>query len=296
MRVSTNWQIMPKNLFAMGPIIPVLVIHKVEDALPIAEALLAADVKVLEVTLRTPAALDAISLIAKELPEAIIGSGTVTNRHQLQQSVDAGAKFALSPGLTKNLLQAGCEGSIALIPGISSVSELNTNSFTEFKIGASLYTIESVNWSLGCFPSTLARTGSTFSLIPSALNLSKCSRCFKAWHLTSVSSSSTISKYSSSKYSSHSACFPSSLEKIASRFSPIDLLTSQLKSLHIELILGTTFFSNSSISTFLAKAAKRKTEAQRLANGWYRSLNVETSSSASSWIGPSKVSLSSSFS
>ena len=108
----------------MGPIIPVLVIHKVEDALPIAEALLAADVKVLEVTLRTPAALDAISLIAKELPEAIIGSGTVTNRHQLQQSVDAGAKFALSPGLTKNLLQAGCEGSIALIPGISSVSEL----------------------------------------------------------------------------------------------------------------------------------------------------------------------------
>jgi 2-dehydro-3-deoxyphosphogluconate aldolase/(4S)-4-hydroxy-2-oxoglutarate aldolase len=119
-----NWQIMPKELFAMGPIVPVLVINKVEDALPIAEALLAANIKVLEVTLRTPAALDVISIIAKELPEAIIGSGTVTNRQQLQQSVDAGAKFAISPGLTKDLLQAGNEGNIALIPGISSISEL----------------------------------------------------------------------------------------------------------------------------------------------------------------------------
>ncbi|GAA0819045.1 bifunctional 4-hydroxy-2-oxoglutarate aldolase/2-dehydro-3-deoxy-phosphogluconate aldolase [Colwellia asteriadis] len=108
----------------MGPIVPVLVINKVEDALPIAEALLAADVKVLEVTLRTPAALDVISIIAKELPEAIIGSGTVTNRQQLQQSYDAGAKFAISPGLTKDLLQAGNESNIALIPGISSISEL----------------------------------------------------------------------------------------------------------------------------------------------------------------------------
>ena len=115
---------MPKDLFAMGPIVPVLVIKKVEDALPIAEALLAADIRVLEVTLRTSAALEAISIIAKELPEAIIGSGTVTNREQLQRSYDAGAKFAISPGLTLDLLQAGNEGNIALIPGISSISEL----------------------------------------------------------------------------------------------------------------------------------------------------------------------------
>ena len=124
MSVLKNWQIMPKELFSMGPIVPVLVIKKVEDALPIAEALLAADVKVLEVTLRTPAALEVISTIAKELPEAIIGAGTVTNREQLQRSYDAGAKFAISPGLTKDLLQAGNEGNIALIPGISSISEL----------------------------------------------------------------------------------------------------------------------------------------------------------------------------
>ena len=124
MTAFKNWQIMPKKLFAMGPIVPVLVINKVEDALPIAEALLAANIKVLEVTLRTPAALDVISVIAKELPEAIVGSGTVTNRLQYQQSIDAGAKFAISPGLTTDLLQAGNEGEIALIPGISSISDL----------------------------------------------------------------------------------------------------------------------------------------------------------------------------
>jgi len=124
MTVLKNWQIMPKDLFTMGPIVPVLVINKVEDALPIAEALLAADIRVLEVTLRTPAALEVIGIIAKELPEAIIGSGTVTNRQQLQQSCDAGAKFAISPGLTKDLLQAGNDGHIALIPGIASISEL----------------------------------------------------------------------------------------------------------------------------------------------------------------------------
>lgn len=124
MTVSNNWQIQPNELFNMGPIVPVLVINDVKDALPIAEALLAADVKVLEVTLRTPSALEVINTIAKHLPEAVVGAGTVTNREQLQRSVDAGSRFALSPGSTKDLLQAGKESSIALIPGISSTSEL----------------------------------------------------------------------------------------------------------------------------------------------------------------------------
>lgn len=124
MSTTKNWQIATKDLFAMGPIVPVLVIKDVKDALPIAEALLKAEVKVLEVTLRTPAALEAISLIAKELPEAVIGSGTVTNADQLQRSFDAGSKFAISPGLTKDLLEAGNDSEIALIPGISSISEL----------------------------------------------------------------------------------------------------------------------------------------------------------------------------
>jgi 2-dehydro-3-deoxyphosphogluconate aldolase/(4S)-4-hydroxy-2-oxoglutarate aldolase len=71
-------------------------------------------------------ALEVIAKIAKEVPEAIIGAGTVTNRAQLQLVIDAGAKFAISPGLTTDLLKAGNEGSIALIPGISSISELMT--------------------------------------------------------------------------------------------------------------------------------------------------------------------------
>ncbi|GHF91327.1 bifunctional 4-hydroxy-2-oxoglutarate aldolase/2-dehydro-3-deoxy-phosphogluconate aldolase [Thalassotalea marina] len=124
MTLANTWQIQPKELFALGPIVPVLVIKDVEDALPIAEALLAADIKVLEVTLRTPAALDVIAKIAKELPEAVVGAGTVTNRDLLQRAADAGSKFAISPGLTKDLLQAGKEGDVALIPGISSISEL----------------------------------------------------------------------------------------------------------------------------------------------------------------------------
>lgn len=124
MTLSNNWQIQPNELFNMGPIVPVLVINDVKDALPIAEALLAADVKVLEVTLRTASALDVISTIAKHLPEAVIGAGTVTNREQLQRSIDAGSRFALSPGSTADLLQAGKESNIALIPGISSTSEL----------------------------------------------------------------------------------------------------------------------------------------------------------------------------
>ncbi len=124
MSSTKKWQLSPAEIFNMGPIVPVLVIKNVEDALPIASALLAAGIKVLEVTLRTPAALDVIKIIAKELPEACVGAGTVTNREMLQRCEDAGAKFAISPGLTKDLLQAGNEGNIALIPGISSISEM----------------------------------------------------------------------------------------------------------------------------------------------------------------------------
>lgn len=119
-----NWQLSPAELFAQGPVVPVLVIEQVEDALPIAKALLAAGIKVLEVTLRTPSALEVIKEIATNLPEAIVGAGTVTNAETLQQAADAGAKFAISPGLTPDLLKAGQQGNVALIPGISSISEL----------------------------------------------------------------------------------------------------------------------------------------------------------------------------
>lgn len=121
-----NWKYTSQEIFDQGPVVPVLVIDNVDDALPIAKALIAGGVNVLEVTLRTKAAMDVIRIIAKELPEAYIGAGTVTNREQLQAVTEAGAKFAISPGLTADLLEAGKEGSIPLIPGISNISDLMT--------------------------------------------------------------------------------------------------------------------------------------------------------------------------
>ncbi len=122
--MSDNWKRSSADIFAQGPVVPVLVIKELEYAVPLAKALLAGGIKVLEVTLRTPVALDVIRKIAQEVPEAVIGAGTVTNAEQLQAVTDAGAQFAISPGLTTELLQAGKKGSIALIPGIASISEL----------------------------------------------------------------------------------------------------------------------------------------------------------------------------
>jgi len=122
--MTKNWKVSSEEIFSQGPVVPVLVIKDIAHAVPIAKALIAGGIRVLEVTLRTPSALDVISKIAKEVPEAIIGAGTVTNRAQLKQVQDAGALFAISPGMTADLLAAGNEGEIALIPGISSISEL----------------------------------------------------------------------------------------------------------------------------------------------------------------------------
>ncbi|MGP9801009.1 bifunctional 4-hydroxy-2-oxoglutarate aldolase/2-dehydro-3-deoxy-phosphogluconate aldolase [Rheinheimera sp. NSM] len=131
-----NWQLQPDTLFAQGPVVPVIVIKDLADAVPMAKALLAGGIKVLEVTLRTPVALDAIRLLAQEVPDAIVGAGTVTTAAQLQQVVEAGAKFAISPGLTRELLQAGKDAAIPLIPGIASISELMEGTglgYTHFK-------------------------------------------------------------------------------------------------------------------------------------------------------------------
>ncbi|HAW94117.1 MULTISPECIES: bifunctional 4-hydroxy-2-oxoglutarate aldolase/2-dehydro-3-deoxy-phosphogluconate aldolase [unclassified Arsukibacterium] len=131
-----NWQLQPAELFAQGAVVPVIVIKDLADAVPMAKALLAGGIKVLEVTLRTPVALDAIKLLAEQVPEAIVGAGTVTTAAQLEQVIAAGAKFAISPGLTRELLQAGKDSVIPLIPGIASISELMEGTglgYTHFK-------------------------------------------------------------------------------------------------------------------------------------------------------------------
>ena len=119
-----NWKTSAEQILTTGPVVPVIVVNKLEHAVPMAKALVAGGVRVLEVTLRTDCAIEAIRAMAKEVPEAIVGAGTVTNPQQLADVIAAGAQFAISPGLTEPLLKAAVEGPIALIPGISTVSEL----------------------------------------------------------------------------------------------------------------------------------------------------------------------------
>ncbi|MBP6081153.1 MULTISPECIES: bifunctional 4-hydroxy-2-oxoglutarate aldolase/2-dehydro-3-deoxy-phosphogluconate aldolase [unclassified Providencia] len=119
-----NWKMTAKSVLEQGPVVPVIVINKLEQAVPLAKALVKGGIKVLEVTLRTECAIDAIRLIAKEVPDAIVGAGTVINAQQLIAVTEAGAQFAISPGLTDDLLSAATQGNIPLIPGISTVSEL----------------------------------------------------------------------------------------------------------------------------------------------------------------------------
>ena len=122
--MTTKWKYSPEEIFAAGPVVPVLVINDVEKAVPLAKALMEGGIKVLEVALRPPAAIDVIKRIAQEVPDSLIGAGTVTNAQQLKAVVEAGAKFAISPGMTADLLKAGMDSEIPLIPGISSTSDL----------------------------------------------------------------------------------------------------------------------------------------------------------------------------
>ncbi len=113
-----------RNLLASNPVIPVITLDRVEDAVPLAEALVAGGLKVLEVTLRTESAIEGIKQIIKHVPGAIVGTGTVCNEQQIKLSEDIGCQFMISPGATDKLLQAAQKSSIPFLPGISSVSEL----------------------------------------------------------------------------------------------------------------------------------------------------------------------------
>lgn len=119
-----QWKMPPLEILETGPVVPVMVIHELAHAVPLARALVAGGVRVLEIVLRTPVALDAIRAIVREVPEALTGAGTVVNAQDLAAVTGAGAVFAISPGLTRELLDAAVQGSIALIPGIATISEL----------------------------------------------------------------------------------------------------------------------------------------------------------------------------
>ena len=111
-------------VFALAPVIPVLTIERLDDALPLARALADNGLPVLEITLRTACAVDAIALIARELANACVGAGTVLNARELDAVTHAGARFAISPGATDALYDAASASDIPLIPGIATASEL----------------------------------------------------------------------------------------------------------------------------------------------------------------------------
>lgn len=116
----------PLELASFGPVIPVIVIQRVDDAVPLAEALVAGGVRVLEVTMRTPAALPAIEAIAKAVPEAIVGAGTIRSVADAQAARNAGSRFAVSPGYTSEVGQACTRIGLPLLPGVATPSELMT--------------------------------------------------------------------------------------------------------------------------------------------------------------------------
>jgi 2-dehydro-3-deoxyphosphogluconate aldolase / (4S)-4-hydroxy-2-oxoglutarate aldolase len=112
------------TLFRQATVIPVLTIERVEDAVPLAKALVAGGVKVLEVTLRTPVAIEAAKAIMAGVPEAIVGIGTILNADDLARAETLGVQFGISPGITPDLLKAAAASRLPFAPGIATASEL----------------------------------------------------------------------------------------------------------------------------------------------------------------------------
>ena len=125
------------SIMRTGPVIPVIVIDKLEDAVPLARALVAGGIRVLEVTLRTPMALKAIEAIANEVEGAITGVGTITRVQDFDAALKAGALFGVSPGLTPELIAAARASALPLLPGVMTPSDViaaRTAGFTELKL------------------------------------------------------------------------------------------------------------------------------------------------------------------
>ncbi|QTN28051.1 bifunctional 4-hydroxy-2-oxoglutarate aldolase/2-dehydro-3-deoxy-phosphogluconate aldolase [Rhodoferax sp. AJA081-3] len=119
-----------------APVIPVIVLNDVAHAVPMARALVAGGIRMLEVTLRTPQALACIEAIARDVPEAVVGAGTVRSKADAQAAARAGARFAVSPGYTSTVGQACRDAGLALLPGVATGSEImvaQEDGFTELK-------------------------------------------------------------------------------------------------------------------------------------------------------------------
>ncbi|MET9804831.1 bifunctional 4-hydroxy-2-oxoglutarate aldolase/2-dehydro-3-deoxy-phosphogluconate aldolase [Streptomyces sp. NPDC006368] len=114
----------PASVLGLAPVVPVVVIEDAADAVPLARALVAGGLPAIEVTLRTPAALDAIRAVAEGVPEAVVGAGTVLAPGAVADAVAAGARFLVSPGWTEGLLGAMRASGVPFLPGVSTASEV----------------------------------------------------------------------------------------------------------------------------------------------------------------------------
>ncbi|BFM17588.1 bifunctional 4-hydroxy-2-oxoglutarate aldolase/2-dehydro-3-deoxy-phosphogluconate aldolase [Maricurvus nonylphenolicus] len=115
-----------ETIMNTSPVIPVMVIDKVENAVPLAKALVGGGLKVLEITLRTDAALESIREIKAAVPEAIVGAGTVINTATLDQALAAGSEFIVTPGTTPGLVDAALSNGVQLLPGVNTPTEAMT--------------------------------------------------------------------------------------------------------------------------------------------------------------------------
>ncbi len=115
---------MIEELFAETPVVPVVVIDNADDAVRLAETLLSAGIKTMEITLRTPGALDAIEAVARAVPDVVLGAGSIRSPGQLGQALDAGARFCVSPGFSAGILTEAKQRRTLLIPGAATASEI----------------------------------------------------------------------------------------------------------------------------------------------------------------------------
>ncbi|WP_017917733.1 bifunctional 4-hydroxy-2-oxoglutarate aldolase/2-dehydro-3-deoxy-phosphogluconate aldolase [Xanthomonas sacchari] len=113
-----------EQLLRAAGILPVVTVHTLEEARRVSAALLEGGLPAIELTLRTPVAMDALAMLKRELPDIVIGAGTVLNAIQLQQSIDAGADFIVTPGTTPTLADALAQAPLPVVPGAATPSEL----------------------------------------------------------------------------------------------------------------------------------------------------------------------------
>ncbi|MFD4194344.1 MULTISPECIES: bifunctional 4-hydroxy-2-oxoglutarate aldolase/2-dehydro-3-deoxy-phosphogluconate aldolase [Amycolatopsis] len=111
------------DVLELSPVLPVVVVDDAADAVPLAKALVAGGIRAIELTLRTPAGLAAIERVAAEVPEIVVGAGTVVTPEQARQAADAGSAFLVTPGCTDRLLEAVSGTGLPFLPGVSTVSE-----------------------------------------------------------------------------------------------------------------------------------------------------------------------------